>query len=541
MGSSHPAPASIRAALVLGTAAAGAYALAASVRLGAQGLQYDELHQAVGAFAWCGRPPAPFFISASAFGLPVLSMSYTGAIKTAFYGLYLRLTGLPFTPVSWRGLGIAIVALALVLLCLLGRRSSRLTMGILVTLLLSDASILLLTRHDFGPVALAFSLRLLLIGVWLDASPLEAPGRRHAFALGLLTGVASFEKLSSAVLLIPLAILVLGDPRFRDRVRLTWCAAGLALGFSPLVAVNVASFRAGGSLISLSDATFALPSLARIDSVWGYVSLGAGRDPALFCLGATVPFACSLVEGLALVVAAMLCVAGGSGALTRDRWPRLYVASWVGAGLGLAFLPHDEVLSYHWIVGTPFQYVAIALCVALPAARPGGGGAAGRPTPRQVALGAVLAVLLLNRLVVMSGVVGWLAEGRAAPAFDPDLNRLGAFVARQGDDVTFVAATWGVATSIYSFSNGREGVVSEPYWSYSGPGDLERATSGRRVFYVVSTVPPSEVSPESTRRIVRDAGVLPGWTAASAEPELASLHALLVTKYVRSSDSFPGG
>lgn len=524
----------IGSALAIGAVAAGTFAAAASLRLGAQGLQYDELHQAVGAFAWCGRA-VPFFVADTVFGLPVLNMSYSGALKTAVYGLYLRVTGLPFTPESWRALGIAFVALGLVALCLLGWRSSRRMLAVLVALLISDADILLQARHDWGPVALGLLLRLLFVGVWLHASALEAPARWHVFALGLLVGVASFEKLSSVVLVIPLVILVLSDARLRDRRSLGWCAGGLLLGVSPVVALNVASWNAGGFLISLRDATgFALPS-AHLDKVWGYLSLAAGRDAARVSLGTTVPRACELIEGLCLGAAAILCAAWGAGMRAGGRWPRRFVACWLGVGLGLACLPSEEVWFHHWIVGTPFQYGAIAWC----AAGFGAASTAGRARALQGVLKVVLGILLVNRLVVMAGVVGWLAEGRAARGFDPELNRLGAFAARQDDDVTFIAATWGVGTQIYCFSNGREGVVAEPFWSYAGPRDLEQAAEGRRAFYVVATVPLSDVSPESSMRIMMDAGALAGWTVAPVEPEVASLRTLHVTKHLRSRTSSP--
>src|SRR5512132_4025181 len=48
-------------AIALGLAAAIAFALLAGVRLTAQGPQYDELHQAAGAFTWLGAPPPPAF------------------------------------------------------------------------------------------------------------------------------------------------------------------------------------------------------------------------------------------------------------------------------------------------------------------------------------------------------------------------------------------------------------------------------------------------------------------------------------------------
>ena len=64
------------------------FASAASIRLTSQGLQYDELHQAPGAFAYIGKTPNPL-VSLAIGGIPVMNMNYSAAIKTGLYGLYI--------------------------------------------------------------------------------------------------------------------------------------------------------------------------------------------------------------------------------------------------------------------------------------------------------------------------------------------------------------------------------------------------------------------------------------------------------------------
>jgi hypothetical protein len=78
------------------------------------------------------------------------------------------------------------------------------------------------------------------------------------------------------------------------------------------------------------------------------------------------------------------------------------MACWLGAGLGLACLPSEEVLSHHWIVGTPFHYVAIAVAGSQGAPFT---AAAWRARARATAVKAMVAILLVNRLVVLSGVM----------------------------------------------------------------------------------------------------------------------------------------
>src|SRR5262245_16814444 len=139
----------------------------ATVRLDAQGLYYDELHQATGAFTYLGSPP-DYFALFPVYGIPLLNMPYSGAIKTAVYGLYLRLVNPEFSVLSWRLVGISFVVVGLVAFVLLAHPSlSLVPLAIVQGLLLSDATVLLSVRHDWGPVAMALALRLVLVGMWL--------------------------------------------------------------------------------------------------------------------------------------------------------------------------------------------------------------------------------------------------------------------------------------------------------------------------------------------------------------------------------------
>ena len=138
-----------------------------------------------------------------------MTMTYSGAIKSAVYGFYLRFTGASFTVESWRLLGIAIVAVALPLFSILARR--RLTVAALLTffaLLLTDATVVLETRHDWGPVALALALRLCFLGLWLHGQGGREIRPRNSLLLGAVVGFSIYEKLSSIVLLPVLVILL---------------------------------------------------------------------------------------------------------------------------------------------------------------------------------------------------------------------------------------------------------------------------------------------------------------------------------------------
>ena len=114
-------PPSTAVALFIGLSAACAFAGLASINLSAQGLFYDEVHQAPAAFAWLGKK-APFFALALVRKIPLMTMTYSGAIKPVLYGLYLRCTGASFTVESWRWVGIMLVTVTFPLFSLLARK-----------------------------------------------------------------------------------------------------------------------------------------------------------------------------------------------------------------------------------------------------------------------------------------------------------------------------------------------------------------------------------------------------------------------------------
>ena len=193
-------------ALAIGLAAACAFVGIAGINISAQGLYYDEIHQAPAAFAYRGKW-AQFFAVALVSGKPLMTMAYSGAIKSALYGLYLRLSGAPFTVESWRWLGIALVAFTFPLFAVLARRRlSAVGLSIFFALLVTDATVVLETRHDWGRRRLPwlFGCSSSERGCYGEADGEVKP--RNSFWLGAIVGFSIYEKLSNVVLLLPLWI-----------------------------------------------------------------------------------------------------------------------------------------------------------------------------------------------------------------------------------------------------------------------------------------------------------------------------------------------
>jgi hypothetical protein len=494
----------------------------ATVRLGSQGPQYDELHQATGAFTWLGSPPELFCLDA--FGVCVLNTTYSGAIKTNLYGLYLRLAGGRFDLVSWRLCGVLLLALGIALFPVLARPGLPLwSLAVFLALLVTDATVLLLGRFDWGPVSLALTLRLVFLGLWLRSVPASRPTSWTFFGLGALAGFATFEKLSSCLLVLPLAILLLTRPQRRSRRPVLAALAGLAAGAVPLALVNLGSLLTGQGLISLRDVSEPVPrSLAGFASYLGKLAgLGQGGKIGELTLGLPVWRRDAGWE-VVLLLAAVLGVAGVA-LLVRCRPAGIALASYGAIVLGLYFLPRPTSY-HHWILATPFQYAALTLALV---------GLARAPSdsrPRwQRGLGIALIVIATAwigiRIPNLIAVERALARGSAARSWSPALARLGKFAARQADRAVFVASDWGVATQIYCFANGRPGLVHEPFWHALEAADLEedlrsiQARSGKRLVYLVRLEPPADVIPGAWTRVEQTVLSDPYWLEVPVEPE----------------------
>lgn len=519
-----------RAALAAGLFWALIYLWLAVPRLTAQGLYYDELHQATGSFAWTGAPDGGGAYSIR--GIPVLNMPYSGAIKTGIYGLWLRASGHPFSVLSWRLLGCLMAAAGIFIVCsTIARRLGGAAVLLAGFLICTDMTMVLATRHDWGPVALAYLLRLLLIAVWLREWNLDRPGTRGALAIGALLGLAVFEKLSSIVLVLPVGAAFLLDARRRTPRQIGGLIAGGLLGGLPLLLVNVHSWLAGLGLISLRSEV--IREKAR-SALWPflerYAGLGNGAVLSKWILGQALPDQMPRIEGRVVL---FLCAAMAVAALAAPSTARRLRAAGIFALLYVLLAFAIEALpaptwTHHWVIGTPFQYLALALALSGLLGGEGRGRVAGRVL--RWGFMPALVLLLAVRLPPVVAIEGSLSAGLSSEAFDVETTKLGEFVGRQSSDAVFIATGWGVANQVLCLSNARVS-IREAFWNYRGPDDLRQLAAGRPSFFLVEWKF-RVAHPEETRRMVTDALALPEFREVPV-PEASGWHRVHVRRFDR--------
>lgn len=518
------------AALVIGGLAACVFAGIAGINIAVQGLYYDEIHQVPAALAYRGKT-AQFFAMVPVGGKPLMTMTYSGAVKSALYGTLLRLSGSPFTVESWRWFSIVLVALTFPLFALLARRRLS-SAGLLAffTLLVTDSTIVLASRHDWGPAALALALRMIFLGTWLFGYRDGEPRPRNSFFLGLLVGFSVYEKLSNIVLLPVLVILLLCRESRRRAHRLA-AFGGLSLGAAPLAYANLLFYSVTHQLLSNRQigAGRQLSVSSLLEFLEQYLSLGNGTAIQAFILGQYRGYSVleALLLGFALVVVLWLWRASRT-----HRLPAILVACYLTTGLGLFLLPNKTWI-HHWIIGTPFQYLAIAMAIPhqkrwwIRGSRLAAGGG--------VLLLLVLAAFLALRVQGALELKRSLERGACSDIWDPSLTRLGEAAARRAGSDLFVAANWGVGLQGYCLSNGYSKVVRE-LQPDPDPRSIEQLLDrGRfRSYYVVAYVPDHVPGPAVTRRLISMFEHHPNLREVPVEKDLDGLAAVKVRRFVLS-------
>ncbi len=501
------------------------FILTASIKLTSQGLNYDEIHQAPASFYHLDKIPT--FYTYSYLSFPVLNMSYSAAIKSHVYGLYMRFSHRGFSAFSWRMTGILFTAIGLgVFVFLLVRRGKIMIALFGVLFVLSDATVLLTSRHDWGPTALALMLRLILLGIYLSQDDEHEFGRGVPFLMGAILGFSVFEKLSSIVLAVALVMMLIMDIRFRKPANFVSFFIGGFIGVLPLLLVNAASFCTTNKFISLSytaDPNKAAMSISGfIQFIKEYLALGNGDLASRYILD----YRPVLQDGPEIVLISSLLIWTAFCSIKYwhthpfFRTSLIMLFAYIGIGVSLYVLP-QRTWVHHWIIGTPLQYAAFALALA--------GFFSTKTSPRfwPVSRTVFLALVILcvgGRLINMVGIEKALLQEKVSMHYDPSLTQLGEFAASKGPGSIFIIASWGFATPIYCLSGGNCLLPAELFWEYKDKKQINSILSPNHTdVYLIKgkdNIPkwPNLTYHVGSDLILSDFRTLPEWRETTPEP-----------------------
>lgn len=507
-----------------------------TVHLEGQGLYFDEVFQAIGSFAYIGRAPQRF-AALEIQNIPLMNMNYIGAIKTAIYGLYLRLSGASFSVTNWRMVGILCVSLSLFLFGILTRKKLSLpALLCFYLLLISDITVLLTTRFDWGPVALSLSFRILMIAVWLNGEYSVRFSSLNTFFIGVLLGISIFEKLSGVVLILPALLMVFSSPLRWNKKHVSLFVLGGLVGAIPLILANLISYTKYHQLISFQNREIysfterTLPDFFRF--LGKYFSLGVGDRVADFILGTHQGTPAGLETALLLLLLAAIVLAGLRRLERKLRLPVVMLLSYAFVAIGLYFLP-AETWVHHWVIGTPFQYAAVALLI--PALQEADYSHE-RPLLRSFFL-VILALYGGSRLYGLVSLEQAYLRGDASTTWSPSLTRLGIFAAEKSEDALFIAGDWGVSNQMISFLNGQPKIVYQVPWDSGSIDTIIKIVKRKRPkeIYFIFINPPHFTKPEERVAVLAEVTkrLAPRWQETLLDPEVDDLQSLIVVRLVR--------
>ncbi|MHC4267837.1 MAG: hypothetical protein ACYSTS_05170 [Planctomycetota bacterium] len=528
--------------VLIGVIAAVIFVMISSVSLTGQGLYHDEAIQATASFAYNGIMPE-MYSQVSIKGLPILNTVYTAAMKSGIYGLYLKFSGSNFTVMSWRLTGIIFVGIGIILFCIYaGPGMSSFCLISFLFLFITDITLILATRHDWGPVALGILLRLILIATWVYGETKDSTSKINSFFPGFLVSIAVFEKLSSVVLILPLMLMFFFSVNRRSIKHYISCIIGLVIGGIPLIFVNLYTYLQNGECVTLMS--------LRVPEMHGssdfseflshYISIGHGSILKFVILGTDLlnTYKYAIVEKYFLSTILLLTTVTAICYWKHNKSFRIsgvMLLSYIVVGITLYLLPASTWV-HHWLIGTPFQYIAISFALV--------GLHQIKATFRfhfklfYMFFVAILIIFVIIRCIGLASVERSFSREATSELFDASITEFGHLASNRTEEAVFFAADHGIATQIYCFSNGYPHFVYELFADYKGPEQIRKIIeqSGKKIIYVVVRNPSMQLIPENTEKIFQDIDAisdwLPGWHEVSLENEMAELKAVNVRKYV---------
>jgi hypothetical protein len=175
------------------------FALLASRHIAIPGLYYDEvlfINAATGG-------TSPSFVSRRIFGVPVMLMSYIGALKAYFYFPIFKLFGVSAVTIRLPVIFISLISLWMIFIvsCFY---FNALTSAIVVSLAAFDPIFIFMTKLDFGPIVFMMVLKLLVLFFFIKTVTTQSIRFLWLLVISCMLGI--YDKLNFIWFIIALGI-----------------------------------------------------------------------------------------------------------------------------------------------------------------------------------------------------------------------------------------------------------------------------------------------------------------------------------------------
>jgi len=497
-----------------------------SIKIYAQGAYQDELHQIQdGMFLLGAETRGALQIN----GIPILSMPYSSALKGILYGLLLKFFLGNFSIVSVRFFGISIYFASII-------SFNFLTRGILTSrslllfnlLLLTDATLALCVRNDWGPVSVSAAARLVFIAILIKLSKNEKE-KSLFFALGLIYGFSVYEKLNNFVLLLPI-LLFFYLFKTKDVKAYFLMCFGASLGAAPLFVANIFSYVKQNNFISLQTVAQKQYSLKEFLILLKVYFFDGYSQVSSFIFGESFSYNFSGFMILSFFILSYFYYftykSHDKKMFISKRIFYIFSTTYFLTPVLLYILP-APIWVHHLMIGTPFQYIAIAFFSDRIKIIP-------KIIFRKI-ICIVLFLLCLLNIITYGDFILNTYRAKASLSWTPSFNKLSDFVKYNSIDAFYVCTTWGVEWNIYCSSPGQKNSM-ETFWNYSKIDFLKSINQKKYIYLIKLKIIKDSTTSGSTslnnfNQVRADLENSSDWALEPLEIHLAELYDFTILKY----------
>jgi hypothetical protein len=195
----------------------------------------------------------------------------------------------------------------------------------------------------------------------------------------------------------------------------------------------------------------------------------------------------------------------------------IFLISYISILAALYFLP-KHTSAHHWIIGTPFQYMALALSASL-TSKNSKISASINPSLRKAMISAVCLMIVL-RVINLCSTEKVLLDRKASAKWDRSFTELAEFANSVNNNALFIASSWGYATQIYCLTQGNNDIIHETWLDYPGKASIQNLINknSNAVIYVIAGSEEIPDWPNKTKETLDDVRSIPGIVPDPLEP-----------------------